>query len=80
MKNFPSLAEKKGIQRKSKGREKTRVNDRTISQVFVPSLSLANEVDTAMRRIVYGLPVPALEEPVADPLILEIEVRVCPSA
>ncbi len=62
----------------SESRTETRRKDRTICQVFSLSLCLANVVDAAVRRVIPGHPVPPLEEPLADPLILEIEG--CPGA
>lgn len=46
---------------------------RTVCQIFRDGLGLVNVVDAAVCRVVLGLPVPAAEKVVADPLVLEIE-------
>lgn len=49
---------------------------RTIWQAFGDSLSLAHKVDAAVSRVALGLPVPAPEKVISDPLILKIEVGI----
>ena len=46
---------------------------RTARQIVAYCFFLAHIVDAAMGRVVLSLPVPALEEVGADPLVLEIE-------
>jgi hypothetical protein len=48
--------------------------ERTICQAFGDSLSLAHKVDAAVSWVVLGLPVPAPEKVISDPLVLKIEV------
>jgi hypothetical protein len=77
---FPTTEGRKSVSQDSDSDGRRSAGRRTVCQIFANGIGFAHIVNAAMGGVIFGLPVPALIEVFANPLVLETELRTCTRA